>query len=203
MSQLRMEKIGLSDIPDIVLPAGYSLRNFRIGDEAALARIYCDSRLDKNTVEAVRADILGDPCFRPERVFIVEFEGVAVGSASAWLAEDEPGVGYLHMVGVLNEHRGKRLGAALTCAALRYTRDEGLAAQRLLTDDWREAAIRLYLDLGYDPLVFDRSHPMRWEAIARRLNRPDVLNRMRRMPGPPRESFLGRLRRLAGFGSLI
>ncbi len=203
MSQLRMEKIGLDNIPDVPLAHGYSLRTFRHGDEEALARIYRASRLDKDTVEIVRRDILGDPCFKPERVFIAECNGAPVGSASAWIAEDEPDVGYLHMLGVLHEHRGKRLGLSLTCAALRHTRDEGFDVQRLLTDDWREDAIRLYLRLGYDPLIYDRSHPMRWETLARHLNQPDIRARMRRMPAPPNESFFGRLRRYVGFASLM
>ncbi len=197
-----MEKIGLADIPAVALPAGYSMRTFRDGDEAALARIYCDAKLDKDTVEIVRADVLGDPCFKPERVFIAEFDGVPVGTGSAWLTPDEPDVGYLHMLGVLREHHGKRLGLALTCAALCYTRDEGLDTQRLMTDDWREAAIRMYLKLGYDPLIVDRSQYKRWDAIARKLNQPDLVSRARRLP-PPHESFLRRLRRIASFGSLL
>ena len=202
MSQLRMEKIGLADVPDVALPVGYSIRAFRDGDEAALARIYCDAKLDKDTVEIVRTDILGDPCFKPERVFIAEFEGCPVGTGSAWLTPDEPGVGYLHMLGVLRKHHGKRLGLALTCAALRYTRDEGLDTQRLMTDDWREVAIRMYLKLGYDPLLADQSHCERWNAIARKFNLPDLDARARRLP-PPHETFFRRLRRIAGFGSLV
>jgi len=203
MSQLLMEKAGLGQIPEVPLPEGYSLRTFRDGDEGALARIYRESKLDKDTIEIVRRDILGDPCFKPGRVFIAEFEGQSVGTGSAWVADEEPGVGYLHMLGVLDEHRGKRLGLALTCAAMRYTRDEGLDAQRLLTDDWREAAIRLYLSLGYDPLIADQSHPARWETLARTLGQPEILTRMRRMPPPPPKSLFGRLRRFVGFGRLI
>lgn len=203
MSQLRMEKAGLADIPDVPLAEGYSLRTFRDGDEAALARIYCDAKLDKDTVEIVRRDILGDPCFTPARVFIAEFDGQPVGTASAWLADDEPDAGYLHMVGVLGAHRGKRLGAVLTCAALRYTRSEGFDVQRLLTDDWRIDAIRLYLQLGYDPLVMDPSHPGRWETIGHTLGQPGILSRARRAAPRPGQTLLGRLRRLVGFGSLL
>lgn len=198
-----MEKRGLSDIPDVPLPAGYSIRTYRPGDETALAGIYCVSKLEKDTPEIVRRDVLGDPCFRPERIFIAACDGCVVGTASAWVTEGEPDAGYLHMLGVLDEHRGKRLGAALTCACLRYTRDEGFDVQRLMTDDWREAAIRLYLDLGYDPLIMDRSHPMRWEAIGKRLGRGDVLARMRRPALSQRETIFRRLRRIVGFVNIF
>lgn len=195
MSQLRMEKTGLSDVPDLAVPAGYVLRTFREGDEAALAKIYAVSKLDKDTVHIVRQDILGDPCFTPDRVFVAEHRGEIVGTASTWIAPDELDAGYLHMVGVLDGHRGKKLGAALTCAALRYSRSEGFNIQRLMTDDWREDAIRLYVDLGFYPLVTDASHPMRWEAISRRIGRPEMMDKLRVSPAPRGESLLSKLKR--------
>lgn len=203
MSQLRMEKTGLSDVPELAVPAGYVMRTFREGDEAGLAVIYAVSKLDKDTVEIVRQDILADPCFTPDRVFIAEYNGEIVGTASTWIAPDELDAGYLHMVGVLDAHRGKRLGAALTCAALRYSRFEGYDIQRLMTDDWREDAIRLYINLGFYPLVTDESHPMRWEAIGRRLGRPDIMERMRVASAPRGESLLTKLRRKVGSVSFI
>ncbi len=195
MSQLRMEKTGLSDVPELAVPEGYVMRSFREGDEASLARIYAVSRLDKDTVDIVRQDILEDPCFTPGRVFIAEHSGDIVGTASTWLAPDEPDAGYLHMVGVLDGHRGKRLGVALTCAALRFSRYEGFDIQRLMTDDWREDAIRLYIDLGFYPLITDPSHTMRWEAVGRRIGRPDIIDRMRAASSLRGESFLSKLRR--------
>ncbi len=195
MSQLRMEKTGLSDVPQLAVPEGYVMRTFREGDEVALARIYAVTKLDKDTVDIVRQDILEDACFTPDRVFMAEHKGSVVGTASTWLAPDEPDAGYLHMVGVLDGHRGKRLGAALTCAALRFSRFEGFDIQRLMTDDWREDAIRLYVDLGFYPLVTDASHPMRWEAVGRRIGRSDIMDRMRVAPAPRGESLLSKLRR--------
>ncbi|MDZ4859068.1 MAG: GNAT family N-acetyltransferase [Candidatus Hydrogenedentes bacterium] len=203
MSQLRMEKRGISSIPDHALPDGYGLRTYRDGDEFAIARIYAASQLGKESAESVRAEILGDPCFTADRMFILEYGGEVVGTASAWVTDEEPEVGYLHMIGLLDEHRGKGLGMALACAALRYTRDEGFDTQRLLTDDWREAAIRLYIDLGYDPLITDRTHPARWTALAARLDRPQLLSRMRRMEPAEPEPFLSRLRRILGFATLV
>ncbi|HRK35843.1 MAG TPA: GNAT family N-acetyltransferase [Candidatus Hydrogenedentes bacterium] len=197
-----MEIRDLSNIPDIALPEGYTMRAYRDGDEEGLARIYAVSRLDKDTPAIVRADIMTEPCFTPERLFVVEYDGEIVGTASAWVTAQEPEAGYLHMLGVLEHHRGKGIGAALTCAAMKYSRDEGFTIQRLLTDDWREAAIRLYLDLGFDPLVSDRSHPARWATLSKRLRRPEALTRMRRMESGRPEAFLARLRRMLGFATL-
>jgi mycothiol synthase len=105
---------------------------------------------------------------------------VIAGTAAAWRSDSEPDAGYLHMLGVMPHHRGKGLGAALVIGTLHYTRSEGLTTQRLLTDDWRLPAIRLYLDLGYDPLWTDCSHPRRWRKIARAIRRPEIIGRARK-----------------------
>ena len=179
MSQLRLEKDDLDNVPTIALSAGYQLRSYREGDEEGISRIYAASQLGNETSEIVRTNILSAPCFRPERLFVIEHDGELVGTAAAWIESREPDldVGYLHMVGVKPEHRGNRLGAILTIAAIGYTRQEGRHRQRLLTDDWREAALHTYLGLGYYPLIVDETHPERWRAIAEKFGRPDILER--------------------------
>lgn len=176
-----MEKGDLNNIPVIRLPDGYVLRNFSEGDEAGLSRVYTACGLGCDTPEAVRERIVRHPCFRPERVFIIERSGEIVGTAAAWLEGDDPGLGYLHMVGVLPEHRGKRLGAILSVAAIGHTMSEGFSRQRLKTDEWREAAVCLYLDLGFYPLISDETQPPRWEELARRLHRPDIIAHAKRL----------------------
>ncbi|MBI4559633.1 MAG: GNAT family N-acetyltransferase [Candidatus Hydrogenedentes bacterium] len=182
MSQLRMEKDDLNNVPAIPVPEGYILRNYEDGDEVGIAVIYGASDLGANTPDAVRERILQHPCFAPERVFVMEHAGELVGTSCAWLEPSDPGVGYLHMVGVLPGLRGRRLGAILTIAAIHYTQQEGFSVQRLLTDDFREPAIRLYLDLGYYPLISDETHPKRWEELATRFGRPEILARARTLP---------------------
>jgi len=179
MSQLRMEKNDLDNVPQIALPEGYLLRRFHSGDEAGLSRVYAASALGCETPGAVRERIVEHPCFRPERLLVITQGASIVGTACAWLDLSAPGVGYLHMLGTLAEHRGKRLGAALTVAAIAHTRNEGYLRQRLSTDDWREPAVRLYLDLGYYPLFCDDTHPGRWRTLARVLHRPDIIDRAR------------------------
>lgn len=175
MSQLRLEKDDLEHVPVIPLPEGYVLRTFREGDEVGIARVYAESMLGNETPEAVRKTIMEHPCYTPQRVFVVEHAGTLAGTAAAWIANGNPGVGYLHMVGTLPEHRGRRLGSILTIAAIEYSRNEGFTRQQLATDEWREPALRMYLDLGYDPLITDDTHPARWEALVEKLGRPEIL----------------------------
>ena len=73
--------------------------------------------------------------------------------------------GYLHMVCVLPEHRGKQIGHALNLAALRWFRDRGFKEVWLSTDDWRIPAIKSYLRLGFEPFYPDDSHRERWQAV--------------------------------------
>jgi len=171
MLQLKMERQGLDGLPEIPLPEGYRLRSYQPGDEAALATIYELSDLGSATAEGVKKNLLGHPCFRPDRILVVEHEGRVVGTAAAWVEPTDPGAGYLHMVGVLPEHQGKRLGKFLTVEALRYSQREGFETHRLVTDDWRDAAIRL----------------------------PDILANARELPLPPRrKGMLARLFRAFG-----
>lgn len=181
MSQLLMEKTDLTNVPTPPVPDGYLLRTFQDGDEAGLGRIYEAAALGAADPESVRDRMMRHPCFRPDRIFVVEHNGQLAGTAAAWIETGDPGVGYLHMLGVLPEHRGKGLGALLAVETIHYTRNEGFSAQRLLTDDWREPAVKLYLDLGYYPLITDETHPERWQALAEKLNRHDAIARARRL----------------------
>lgn len=176
-----MERRGLEKLPDVSIVRDYTLRTFEQGDEAGLGRVFAASALGSESVEQVRSRLHAHACFEPARVFVAVSGELIVGTASAWRSEREPDVGYLHMLGVLPEHRGKQLGAALTLATLHYTRVEGLPAQRLLTDDWRLPAIRLYFRLGYDPILTDWTHRMRWRNVARRLKQPEIVQRARKV----------------------
>ena len=184
MSQLRLEKDDLENVPRLPLPEGYSLRTYRDGDDAAIAALYTATNLGAWTPEEFRKSIVGNACFKPERVFLVEHAGEPVGTAAAWIDAPVPDAGYLHMVGVMSEHRGKALGAILTVAAIDYSRREGFTRQQIATDDGREAALRLYLGLGYYPLILDETHPGRWRAIAEKFDRPDLLARAKVMVAP-------------------
>jgi len=179
MSQLCMEIDRLDSLPEIAVDSEYTIRTFESGDEPGLGRVYFASALNAESVEQVRSRLHAHPCFEPGRVFIAIENDCIVGTASAWRSVHDPDVGYLHMLGVLPDHRGKNLGAALTVETLRYTRNEGLPVQRLLTDDWRRPAIRLYLALGYDPIITDTAHEDRWQKIGLYLQQPDILARAR------------------------
>jgi len=160
------------DLPLIVTPEGYTLRTYEgVADDEAWVRIMNNSLGSKHSLESFRNGILKCPQFNPEILYFVTFEGLAVGSACAWRrAATERRVGYVHMVGVVPEHRGKGLGRLVTLRTLHYFKEHGFETAVLNTDDFRVAAIKSYLGLGFRPVVADSDHPDRWVAIFKKID---------------------------------
>jgi mycothiol synthase len=163
--QLKMIRPNLDDLPEVEIPEGYELRTYRPGDEAAWAEII-STGLGTATADDCREKLTSKPQFLPFGLFFATFDGKPVGSACAWReSEDEWLKGYVHMVCVLPEHRGKHLGYWLTLAVLRFFRDQGFREAFLDTNDWRLPAIKSYLNLGFEPHYFDDSHRKRWQKV--------------------------------------
>lgn len=179
LPQLRMEKTDLDNVPEIPVPDGYRLRTYEPGDESGLARVYAACDLGCTEPQAVRQRLVEREFFRPERLFVVERADEIVGTALAWEEPGDPPAGYLHMVAVVPAERGQGLGTLLTVAAIGQNRREGFRVQRLDTDDFRLPAIRLYLRLGYRPVLTHATHAARWEAVGEALRLPDILESAR------------------------
>lgn len=164
--QLRMFRPNLDALPPIALPPGYELRTYRDGDDVTWAAIAAGSLNPSYTPEKAREGMIKKPQFKPERMFFVTHQGQAVGTATAWMnPPTDTQQGYVHMVGVLEAHRGKGLGRVVTLAVLHYFRDHGFTRAILDTDDWRVPALVTYLKLGFRPLYRDDTHPARWKAL--------------------------------------
>lgn len=168
--QLRMLRPNLDALPPIALPPGYELRTYREGDDVTWAAIAAGSLNPSYTPEKAREAMTRKPQFKPERMFFVTHQGQAVGTATAWMnPPTDTRQGYVHMVGVLEAHRGKGLGRVVTLAVLHYFRDHGFTRAILDTDDWRVPALVTYLKLGFRPLYRDDTHPGRWKALREKL----------------------------------
>ena len=182
--QLRMWRPTLDGLPELEVPAGYALRSFAPGDEAAWGEIMsAEGGIGRDwTVEKVRERLIDRPQFEAAGLFFATSDaegGRPVASACAWrfLPGPEgptdqlvPGMGNVHMVCSLSRHRGHGLGRLVTLAVLRYLRDRGDTSADLTTDDFRLAAIKCYLGLGLvpasrtDPGRLD-DHEARWGAV--------------------------------------
>ncbi len=97
---------------------------------------------------------LNRPDFDPTTWFVVRHGGSIIGIASAICVEDahDPqGLrgGQIEWVGVLDAHRGKRLGEDLVVTCLNAIAERGSLPALLLTQPFRVPAVRLYEKLGF------------------------------------------------------
>jgi len=158
---LYMECQDLQHLPDPALPAGLSLRNYAVGQDAeAFVRAYSDGFADHwgfvpYTVEMERQRI-SSPGFRPEDTLLaVDRNGAIAGLCI--LAMPEPGGSNLQQrppfiddLAVPRCYRRQGIGRALLLAAMHRVRDLGFAAVGLEVDaDNPNRAYRLYEENGF------------------------------------------------------
>ena len=169
--QLRMVRPNLEDLPELELPVGYGMRTYRTGDEVHWARIISDSFGGRErTAQDTENEITGRDVFVPDGLYFATHQGVPVGTACAWRQSvDEKDVGYVHMVGVVAEHTGHKLGKWVSLAVLSYFRDNNFKCSILDTDDFRIPAIKTYLNLGFIPVYVEQGQPERWRNIFEKL----------------------------------
>lgn len=188
--QLVMVRTSLDDLPDIALPNGYELRSFEAGDERAWEQIIAAS-FDREVPCGQFASRIGDrDNFRPDRVLFICHEGEPVATATAWQVDKYgPETGYVHMVGVLPHHQGKALGYQVSLAVLHRLAEDEFERAALQTDDFRLAALKTYLNLGFEPLLVHENQRERWWRVFRKLDLPEVLDRFEDiLNGPVEES---------------
>ena len=174
--QLRMVRSNLKDLPELQLPVGYNIRTYRNGDEVHWARIISDSFGGRErTAQDTRNEITGRDVFVPDGLYFVTHRGTPVGTACAWRQSiDEKDVGYVHMVGVVAEHTGHKLGKWVSLAVLHYFRKNGFRCSMLDTDDFRIPAIKTYLNLGFMPVYVEEGQSERWRDIFENLKFPST-----------------------------
>ncbi len=168
--QLWMLLPSLENLPPVRLPPGYEFRTFREGDEEVWCEIVNATMGGRHTPEQLRKNFTGREEFDPEGMFFITFGGRPVGTAFAWREKLDGGeIGRVHYVAVLEEHRGKGLGTAVTLLVLHRLREWGFKRAVLSTDDFRLPAIKVYLRLGFKPVYFDDEHRERWRKVLEQL----------------------------------
>ena len=185
---LRMLRPDLEGLPPLepalaALPTGYGFRSYHAGDEAAWAEIMNTGQMGDWDAQRTREELTGRPYpqFDAEGLFFITYgthgsDVKPVGSACAWLLEPgETETGVLHMVCVLPEHRGRRLSYPLCLAVLHRFRRRGFRRVLLNTGDWRLGALKIYLELGFQPVYHHPLHPQQWHDVVQQLGWPRPL----------------------------
>ncbi|MBA2308426.1 MAG: mycothiol synthase [Pseudonocardiales bacterium] len=160
LRQLRRSLLG--PLPEAELPAGVTIRPFRVGeDEAEFLRV-------NNAAFAAHPEQGGwdvaqvklreaEPWFDPAGFLLATdddtgellgFHWTKVHGSSGGSHPHEP-IGEVYVVGVDPSQRGRHLGAALTAAGLHYLRERGLRQVMLYVDADNTPAVKLYERLGF------------------------------------------------------
>lgn len=165
--------------PAISLAAGYHLRYFVEHDaEAYCALVNLDRWED--TGWRCREYSLHDMVIRavPRGFFVVEAaDGTLVATAIARHRPDAdtydfPDGGEVCLVYVHPDQRGQGLGKFVTAAAIQRLQAIGYRNLYLNVADGRLPALRMYLTLGFTPLLYNEGISARWQQICANLHWP-------------------------------
>jgi mycothiol synthase len=149
-------------LPDAPLPAGFTLRAFRPGqdDDAWLAinAAAFAHHAEQGAWEV--ADLqqrMAEPWFDPAGFLLLVDDATGELAGFHW-TKVHPGadrVGEVYVVGVAPGYQGRGLAKPLTLAGLAHLRGLGLARVILYVDGDNEAAIRTYSGLGFTRRTLD------------------------------------------------
>jgi O-antigen/teichoic acid export membrane protein/GNAT superfamily N-acetyltransferase len=106
----------------------------------------------------------------PQGAALVAHAGEVVACISASAMSLVAPDAMLMYLAVHPQHHGKGLGKAVILAAMRAAREQGYPGLAFFTDDHRLPAIRLFLQLGYQPDWANQPGTQpRWEAVLEKL----------------------------------
>jgi mycothiol synthase len=146
------------------VPEGYLLRQFRAGDEASYEDLFHLAFADEGRFpEALERALEGG-------FFVIEHvaSGELVSSGQAWRGSTmsrHPDAGQMGWLVTDPSHAGKGLGTIVAASATNRLAAEGYQRPCLGTEDFRIAAISIYLKLGWRPYLYREDMVPRWRSI--------------------------------------
>ena len=159
--------------PDYRVPPGYQLRTYQKGDRTGFYKImelagwtgWNDERLKPWLYRIL-----------PQGWFMATSDATGEIVASSMATHDhtwiKPFCGEVGWTVAHPAHRGKGLGTAVVAAVTKRFMEAGYRTIHLYTEPWRLAALKVYLNLGYVPLVDAPSALDRWRDICEQLAFP-------------------------------
>jgi mycothiol synthase len=166
-----MRRPTLAGVPALpTLAAPLALRGARVDDTGALAtllgRAYEGELWEWAHVER---ELLGDPTVR-ETLVVTSGERL-IATASFQVRPDTPQCGWIRWVATDPDRRREGLARVLVIGVLGMAARAGCRDARLDTRTDRLAAIRLYLELGFEPLVATDASREVWASVRSALGR--------------------------------
>ena len=169
--QLEMVRPSVARVRVPRVPEGYVLRQFRAGDEAAYDELFRLAFADEGRFgEMVEHALEGG-------FFVIEClaSGELVSSCQAWrgssIMPGHPGAAGIGWLVTDPSHARRGLGTIVAACATNRLVEAGYRRPCLGTEDFRLAAISIYLKLGWVPYIYREDLVPRWRAIFARLGR--------------------------------
>ncbi len=163
----------VDEAPPVRLPPGYTLRTYRPGDEPRFYEIMALAGWPGWDEEKLRPwlwRILPAGWFMA--VHQASDEVVATGMATHDPTWRHPFCGEMGWLAADPAHTGRGLGLALSAAVTARFLEIGYRCIHLYTEPWRLPALKIYLKLGYVPLLDAPEAPDCWRAICAELDWP-------------------------------
>lgn len=163
----------LDSPPAWQVPKGYRLRVYRAEDQAGYFRL-----MERAGYPGWTADGLASWLNRvvPDGILLLTEAASGALAATAMGVHNpsplHPFGGTLSCVAADPDYHGHGLGRVVSAAVTERLLRGGYTDIYLQTDDWRLAAIKTYLRLGWVPFLFQDDMPERWEAVCARLAWP-------------------------------
>ena len=173
MPQLKMIfNAETAPMPELTVAEGFRLRT--IADSEL--ELYNELRVsvgfpawEPDYLQKFRGKVLPDAMFLIEEISTGRF--AASATAETTDMPEFSSVGVLGWVMTHPDLRGHHLGRSVSVAAMHRLYEAGYRAFSLLTDDFRLAAVKTYLDLGWKPWLYLDDMEGRWRALAEKFNR--------------------------------
>lgn len=173
-------------VPAVSLAEGYALRIYRPEDAEALAALIHMAGFKEWTEESF-SGVLQRAL--PDGIFFAVHQATgrlaAVATATHNPLELHPFGGELGWVAGDPEHAGKALGAVVCAAVTERFLQARYRRIYLRTDDWRLAATKTYLKIGYVPFLFQSDMEQRWGSVCEKLDWPFNPNDWQRITNHP------------------
>ncbi len=168
--QLEMVRPSTACVEVPSLPEGYVLRQFRAGDEGPFDDLFHLAFADEGRFPQMLAGTLEGGFFVVEH----SASGELVASCQAWRGSSSPrhpDSGQMGWLVTDPSHVRRGLGTIVAASATNRLVAEGYQRPFLGTEDFRIAAISIYLKLGWRPYLYHEDMESRWQSIFAQLGR--------------------------------
>jgi GNAT superfamily N-acetyltransferase len=174
-ASVTMIRENLENIPQFSLPSGFSIRWFRKGDVELWLHIQSVADLYNTITPELFVDQFGTDSSGLEKrqCFLVDNQGNAIGTASAWFDNNYNGTRYgrVHWVAIVPDKQGRGLSKPLMTIVCNRLRELGHKRAYLTTSTARFPAISLYDKFGFVPEIKNSQDQAVWNKLEPKLRK--------------------------------